>query len=229
MPRYENIPPFRYFECIVHKVILDANLERSRATLFMNKRLGYGDEYPEADILCVGERKNISCGIVIECKNFTFPQKGEGFQYFGKIETRETLTSSLNRKRVAAIANCGIEDVLVIAVFNEETRSFEQIDRGIYIVGCSVIFSKGAFEFPQKAVELALAWESISEGMKALPTDHSLLKVINELPIHRWYRCNRDYPLGVDNADFSQPEINSTEIAKNLWQSDYDGWPDQED
>jgi len=179
----------------------------------MNKRLGYGDEYTEADILCVGEKKNISLGIVIECKNFKFLKVGEEIPYYGRITTRETLIRSLKKKRIDAFSSCALDQVTVLGVFNEENLDLQQIERGIYIVGCSVFFPKISFEVPQNTPELTLAWKSLTEGMKALPSDHNVIKSVKKLPLHPWFRSNRDYPLGLIDYEVSMPEI--APIQKN--------------
>ena len=39
--QYEDILPYRYYELIVHEALQQANSKDCRATIFMNKMLGY--------------------------------------------------------------------------------------------------------------------------------------------------------------------------------------------
>ena len=227
--RYDEIPCYRYYEFVIHEALKSFNQKDTRAVIFMNKMLGYADESSEADILCVGQKNNMSIGIVIECKNFKIPRQGEVMPYYGKAITRETLSNKLKKKRFDAYSNCGLDRIIALGVFNDDDLQFEQIDRGLFIVGSRFEFSEKSFEFPQDMPNLILVWNQITSGMTALSPHHHAFETISDLPLHPWHRYERDYPLGQDNPENALPKIDLLKPLKNIWEEDYDGWPYPED
>lgn len=224
-----DIPPYRYYELIVHEALQRANSKDCRAAIFMNRMLGHAEENSEADILCVGEKRNIPFAIVIECKNLNYPKQGEVISYFGKDMTRETLLRSLKKKRIDAFSSCQIDNVIVLGVFNDDALKLEKLDSGLYVVGSKFEFSKGLFEFPQAMSGLIFAWDNLSKGMNALSSSNSALRAISELPWHPWHRVKSgdlsnlySYENITQEADFLKP-------FDNIWEEDCDGWPYPED
>lgn len=195
MLKYEGIPPHRYFELIVHQALHKMNEVEKRADIFMNKMLGYQEYSTEADILCAGRRGDESIGIIIECKNFVLPKKGDCITYYDKIVSRESLFNNFKKKREQAHRHCEFDRVIVLAIFNDEDLKFEKIDNWLYVLGCKVEFPKQSFPNPQDTQSINHVWNSLSEGMIALGAGHSILKNIKNLPNHRLYKPNRDYPL----------------------------------
>jgi hypothetical protein len=225
----EDIPPYRYYELIVHEALQQANSKDCRATIFMNKMLGYTEEDSEADILCIGEKKNISFAIVIECKNLNYPKQGKSIPYFGKGMTRKSLQISLKKKRIDAFSSCQVENVIVLGVFNDDALKLEKIDSGLYVVGSKFEFSKGAFEFPQDMSGLISAWDTLSDSMNVLGSSHIAISAINELPLHPWYRDEIGHLSERYRHEVVMEEYDPLRPFKNIWEEDYDGWPCPED